>query len=690
MSGVAVGLLLAALPAAAATITVDTTADAIADDGNCTLREAVRAANLDTAVDACTAGSGADEIVLPEGTFTLSLPGASEDHAMTGDLDLRETVTITGAGADATIVDANDLDRAFDVQNGAATFVDLTMRNGTAPGGEAGGVLRVTNGNAASLTDCVVADGAANSGAGIRVDIGTLELLRTTVRDNTATSSGGGIAVEQSPMTITDSTISGNVADNIGGGLFAGGSSSTFSIMISGSTFTANGAINGGAMFLANESQTTIRNSTLSNNLATGSGGALYQSFGDGVTLANATVTLNIADTGGGIAQDGSSAPIVIRNTILAGNTASDDTSQDCAGTITSAGYNLVESTTGCTFEATTGDIIGESPDLLPLDDYGGPTLTHALDDDSPARRRRLRSDGPARARAPRRQRVRHRRGRAGRHAADDHDDDHHHDDDEQYDHHHHDLHHEHDECRHDDHDEQFLDVYRRAAAAHVDHAPAAGPAGAALPVTGRDRRRAPEAREGGRDARRRAPAAARHARVPRRHAAHLRSGVERDAGGDRVAGRRAADEALGPRRAHRTRAPRRTGNRLRREGRLEEDALPERVGRRAAVVRRRQRRGPEAHPAEGPPHEGEGHAHRARDGPDRDPAAVGPAPRHGRAGDRRRRPMRRRGARRRRLRDEGQEAALRLNLRRRCVGRGAAARRAPPAPPPSIIARRP
>lgn len=384
--GVAVWLLVAALPAAAATITVDATADALADDGNCTLREAVRAANLDMAVDGCAAGSGTDDIVLPAGTFTLTLAGASEDLAATGDLDLDESATITGAGADETIVDAGDLDRAFDVRDGSVTFVGLTMRNGTAPPGEAGGVLRVQGGNTGILTDCVVADGTANDGGGIRVELGTLELLRTTVRDNTSTSSAAGIYALWSATTITDSTISGNVTANIGGGLFASGSGVTFPVTISGSTFTGNEAINGAAMFLGNDTQTTISNSTLSGNTATGTGGALYQSFGDGVTLANVTVAGNAADSGGGVAQGSSSAPIVLRNTIVADNTAMDGTSHDCAGAITSAGWNLVESTAGCTLTTTTGDVTGEDPDLLPLAENGGPTATHALDTDSPAR----------------------------------------------------------------------------------------------------------------------------------------------------------------------------------------------------------------------------------------------------------------------------------------------------------------
>ena len=72
----------------AATINVDSSSDALQNDDNCTLREAVQAANTDQAVDRCAAGSGADIIVIPAGTYTLTIAGANEDDNATGDLSL--------------------------------------------------------------------------------------------------------------------------------------------------------------------------------------------------------------------------------------------------------------------------------------------------------------------------------------------------------------------------------------------------------------------------------------------------------------------------------------------------------------------------------------------------------------------------------------------------------------------------
>ena len=51
---------------------MNTTGDALNSDGDCSLREAVEAANTDAAADACTVGSGADTITVPAGTYTLT------------------------------------------------------------------------------------------------------------------------------------------------------------------------------------------------------------------------------------------------------------------------------------------------------------------------------------------------------------------------------------------------------------------------------------------------------------------------------------------------------------------------------------------------------------------------------------------------------------------------------------------
>src|SRR3970282_2551136 len=86
----------------AAAITVNTTDDELNADGDCSLREAITAANTDAAVDACTAGSGADTITLGAGVYALSLGPAGDDSAATGDLDITDDLTIVCLGSDGT------------------------------------------------------------------------------------------------------------------------------------------------------------------------------------------------------------------------------------------------------------------------------------------------------------------------------------------------------------------------------------------------------------------------------------------------------------------------------------------------------------------------------------------------------------------------------------------------------------
>src|SRR5205807_4928167 len=124
---------LASIGHAATMITVTTTKDELDADGKCSLREAIRAANTDTAVDTCPAGNGADTIVLPHGIYTLSIAGTGENASLSGDLDVTKSLTIQGAGASTTIVDANHIDRVFEVIGAAntSTLAGMTVRNGS-------------------------------------------------------------------------------------------------------------------------------------------------------------------------------------------------------------------------------------------------------------------------------------------------------------------------------------------------------------------------------------------------------------------------------------------------------------------------------------------------------------------------------------------------------------------------------
>src|ERR1051326_4443643 len=87
-------LITLARLAEAATINVTTTTDEIAANRLCSLREAIRAANLNAAIGGCPAGTGFDHIVIPAGTYHLTIPGAGEIDDLSGDLAIRSPLSL--------------------------------------------------------------------------------------------------------------------------------------------------------------------------------------------------------------------------------------------------------------------------------------------------------------------------------------------------------------------------------------------------------------------------------------------------------------------------------------------------------------------------------------------------------------------------------------------------------------------
>lgn len=171
---------------------------------------------------------------------------------------------------------------------------------------------------------------------------------------------GGGV---NSTFSLTNSTISNNsTIDGNGGGL----NISTNNASIINSTISGNQALEGDAApyggGIFHNSVLEISNSTLTNNQAGGTGGGIY----DGSTTT-------------------------MRNTIIALN-SDNGTAPDCISenTINSDGYNLIGTDTGCSITPPKGDnnstdIYDVDPLLGPLQNNGGPTLTHALLQGSPA-----------------------------------------------------------------------------------------------------------------------------------------------------------------------------------------------------------------------------------------------------------------------------------------------------------------
>ncbi|HEX5826001.1 MAG TPA: choice-of-anchor Q domain-containing protein [Candidatus Limnocylindrales bacterium] len=316
--------IVAAAPVAAAGIVVNSKTMLTQDDGTCTLPEAIKAANTDTASGVssgeCAAGAGSDIITFSvSGTiYTTRLPDVVSPVTIDGDgkitLDARKS-------AGFAILDASGI-----------YLVDLVITNGYA---QFGGAFLVGSAGVVYVQGSTVKNSRAQLGGGFYVASGgDLYVWDSTISGNTATGSGGGIATTGSAFVqVLRSTVSGNLAQYGAG------------IIVSGTT-TAD-----------------VTNSTVAGNKASQSGGGIYAANGANVTVRNATISRNsaTATAPGGFYAD-AAANTEMRNSILAGNT-----NGNLGGSLDTSANNIVG-----------GSVTGLlDPDGL--QDNGGPTKTIKL-----------------------------------------------------------------------------------------------------------------------------------------------------------------------------------------------------------------------------------------------------------------------------------------------------------------------
>jgi CSLREA domain-containing protein len=338
----------AALPG---TITVDTTVDELngtSGNGDCSLREAIANANNDNAgqADCATGDDDDDVIILGANTYTLNIPGISEDGNITGDLDITDGLIINGNGAiiQAGTNATNGIDRVLHI-DGAGVVVeinDATIRYGHAPDGADG-----------------IPGGLGQYSGGITVPgTCTLTLNRSTVTASSAGNGGDGIG--------------GGVAGGWGGkggGIYVQGT-----LVLNQSTVSGNYAGDGG-------NSTGGVGSGVYGNGDPGRGGGVYNT--GSATFTSCTFAQNDAIGGGtGNAIDTYGAT-TLANTILASGDATNTCVLTGSGANTSSGYNLDDGTS-CGL-AGTGDLSSTNPNLAALADNGGPTWTHALQSPSNA-----------------------------------------------------------------------------------------------------------------------------------------------------------------------------------------------------------------------------------------------------------------------------------------------------------------
>ena len=222
------------------TFTVTTTDEH--DDGicgvtDCTLHEAVTAANADPDTSQIIFESGLTGTIT---TDKLTTPGG---------LEVMNPLTITGPGSRVLTISGNHAARTFfggftqleidgltladgvGIEGGMVTFAELTLNNcvvsgNTATDGSNGGGVHGEDGSTLTLTNCTFSDNVAegNGGAVFSFD---LTATNCTFVNNTAFAGGAISTAGGAPATLLHCTITGNHATatgpNAGGGVFYGG-----------------------------------------------------------------------------------------------------------------------------------------------------------------------------------------------------------------------------------------------------------------------------------------------------------------------------------------------------------------------------------------------------------------------------------------------------------------------------------
>ncbi|MCU0464708.1 MAG: hypothetical protein MUF38_09075 [Anaerolineae bacterium] len=285
------------------------TNDAAPGDGICA--DNFGTCGLRTAIQEANALPGLDTIILPPGVITLATAGADENAALTGDLDITDSLIIQGAGASRTFINGNGAatgDRVFHVLNlvdiyTTVDFIDLSVYGGSTTsffGG--GGIL------ASCPTDVVV--------------------LRSNIFDNFG-ALGGGLTVDASGncrvgfvtrLTVYESAVFRNTANaSAAAGIesFNGGTlnliNSTVALNVNSSSSTT---ATGGIKISTNTLTTaTIRSSTIIDNSAPNAtshdGVGLFIGTGSTTTLTDNIVAFNTFNSGSATSNCGGSGPNV-------------------------------------------------------------------------------------------------------------------------------------------------------------------------------------------------------------------------------------------------------------------------------------------------------------------------------------------------------------------------------------------
>jgi CSLREA domain-containing protein len=304
--------------------------------GLCSLRDAVIAAN------ACP---GLQTINVPAGNYQLTVLGAEEDAAATGDLDITDDLILRGEGVPS--LDGVNQDRLLEVFSPAVVQIDLfIIINGRAQIG-AGiytrGEVTISNSSIHDNIAVVPPGGAgAAAGGGIFIESGHTTLTNTDVFSNSADAGGGVHVFATSSYTMTGGHIMGNSATMYGGGLWnnMAAISTLNNVEISQNTAVERGAgiyndgslkatlvtlnensdvQSGGGAYNDVDAEMFLYLDWFTNNSAQ-LGGAIYNAGLLHLYQGSLTNNSALGGRGGGVYNTGAGAALLVQNTTISGN----------------------------------------------------------------------------------------------------------------------------------------------------------------------------------------------------------------------------------------------------------------------------------------------------------------------------------------------------------------------------------
>jgi CSLREA domain-containing protein len=282
---------------------VTSSADVVAFNGQCTLREAIQNHNTKSQVNPdCPVGRQKNVIDFSfGGTITLGSELPAVQNKLT--IDGASAITIDGASA-ARIMETS----------GAATLtlLNVTLAHGSASG-DGGGVLN-TGGTLKVNNVTFSNNSATGSGGGVYSPGGSLLVIDSTFDQNSAVSGGGLSGIN---VTISGTSFTNNHASQYGGGLY------TFAMTMTDSTVSSNTA-GFGFGGLATGGPGVLKQSTIESNQAPlGAGAVIQQAGGTQFRLEGDTIHGNTAACpGGGLVTffSDSSSSVLLKNSTIDGN----------------------------------------------------------------------------------------------------------------------------------------------------------------------------------------------------------------------------------------------------------------------------------------------------------------------------------------------------------------------------------